>query len=73
MKAIALVYQPRMMRPDVAEDYVGGPEALKRMVAAKLVAPKVKRKGLTLYDRIQLDLACDRIESLFPDSEVSEA
>lgn len=69
MKAIALVMLPRMMRPDVAEDYVGGSEVLKRALAKGLVKARVKRKGLTLYDRHDLDRACDRIETLFAEND----
>ena len=65
MKTIALVILPRMMRPDVAEDYVSA-EVLRRALAAGLIKAKVQKKGLTLYDRHDLDRACDRVESLFP-------
>lgn len=50
---------PRMMRRDLAQDYVGGETMLAEMEAKKLVTPAEQRNRLTLYDRYELDAACD--------------
>lgn len=46
---------PRLLRSEHAEDYVGGSTMLKELG----VKPVEKRKGLTLYDRFDLDAAIE--------------
>jgi hypothetical protein len=49
---------PRMMSPEMAEEYVGGPTIFKDLTK-KRIKPRVQRKGLTRYDRYMLDAALD--------------
>lgn len=51
------------MRPDLAEEYVGGSSMLLKMIEKKLVKPRVQGHKLTLYDKLELDAACDAFES----------
>lgn len=54
---------PRMLPPELAQEYVGGPTMLGLLLEKKLVRAKVRRrKGLTLYDRHELDAACDALK-----------
>lgn len=53
---------PRMMRRDLAEEYVGGGTMLFELEEKKLVSPAVQRNRLTLYDRAELDAACDAVK-----------
>ena len=55
---------PRLMSPDVAKEYVGGDMILRALLAQKLLTPRVQRKGLTRYDKADLDAACDAFRSL---------
>ena len=55
---------PRFLRPDLAAEYVGGEIILKAMVTQKLTRPKIQRKGFTVYDRLDLDAACDAFKRL---------
>ena len=48
-----------MMNPDMAMDYVGGQLIFQDLVTKKLVKPRVKRRGCTRYDRVELDNALD--------------
>ena len=50
---------PRFMDPSLAESYVGGSTIFNAMKRTGLVKPKVQVKGLTRYDRVLLDAACD--------------
>lgn len=54
---------PRFMSPDLAQSYVGGPTVFGAMKRKNLVEPKIQRKGLTLYDRVRLDAACDAFKA----------
>ena len=54
---------PRFMSPALAESYVGGPTVFGAMKRKDLIEPKVQRKGLTLYDRVLLDAACDAFKA----------
>lgn len=54
---------PRLMDADLAESYVGGPTIFAAMKRKKLITPKVQGKGLTRYDRVLLDAACDAFKS----------
>lgn len=47
---------PRLLRAEEAADYVGGETMLKELA----VAPFSRRKGSTLYDRVDLDRAIDQ-------------
>lgn len=60
---------PRLMRPDVAAEYVGGQSILRRMLAVNLLNAFWQRHRLTLFDRKDLDAACDQIEVAFPPKE----
>jgi len=64
---IMFSFAPRMMRPDVAKAYAGGEDVLERLEAKGLLAPKVRKKRITLYDRVELDRALDRIEIAYED------
>ena len=55
---------PRMMRPDVAQEYVGGRAVLEAMLKQKLVKPRVQNARFTVYDKSDLDAACDAFRSL---------
>jgi hypothetical protein len=55
---------PRLMRPDVATEYVGGPAIMAALLKQKLLKPKVSETRLVAYDRVALDLAIDRFKSL---------
>ena len=46
---------PRLLRAEEAADYVGGETMLKELA----VEPFSRRKGSTLYDRVDLDRAID--------------
>jgi hypothetical protein len=51
---------PRFMCPQLAVEYVGGQLIFEELVDTGLVKPRVQRKGLTRYDRCELDNALDR-------------
>lgn len=50
---------PRMLPPDEATEYVGGGRIFTALVEEKLLKPRVRIKGLTRYDRADLDAALD--------------
>jgi hypothetical protein len=52
------------MRPDYAAEYVGDETTLKALIRQGLLTPKIKVKGLTVYDRRDLDAACTAFKSL---------
>ena len=52
------------MRPELAEEYVGGRTMLAKMVEQELVKPRVQGNKLTLYDKLELDAACDAFKSM---------
>jgi hypothetical protein len=51
---------PRLLDPDQAREYVGGKLVFGELKRAKLVSPRVKKRGCTRYDRVELDNALDR-------------
>jgi len=55
---------PRLMRPDVATEYVGGRAVMDALIKQKLLAPKVDNPRFKVYDRLALDAACDALRSL---------
>jgi hypothetical protein len=48
-----------MLSPDQAQEYVGGSAIFDELKAQELIAPRVQKKGLTRYDRRELDAALD--------------
>lgn len=59
MKYHAIIHMlPRLLRAEEACDYVGGPTMLRELG----VEPTTKRKGLTLYDRQDLDRAIEKLK-----------
>lgn len=50
---------PRLMNPDMAEAYVGGEKVMADLIAKKLLKARTQGKGLTRYDRHDLDAALD--------------
>ncbi len=57
---------PRLMRPDVACEYVGGRAVMDALREQKLVTPKIDSARFVAYDRFALDAAIDALESLDP-------
>lgn len=57
---VAVLSWPRLLAPDQAQEYVGGQAIFDDLRKRKLVAPRVQKKGLTRYDRRELDAALDR-------------
>jgi hypothetical protein len=55
---------PRFMRKELAEEYVGGPTVLAAMEKQELIEPRIKGNRLTVYDRVDLDDACNKFKSL---------
>lgn len=55
---------PRLMRPDVAAEYVGGRAVMDALLKQKLITPKIDSARFKVYDRFALDLGCDALESL---------
>jgi hypothetical protein len=55
---------PRFMRPEIAEEYLGGRTMLQKMIEQKLIKPRVQGNKLTLYDKLELDAACDAFKSM---------
>lgn len=49
---------PRLLDAEAAADYVGGP----KMLADLGVKPIVQKKGMTRYDRTELDRAIDKLK-----------
>ena len=49
---------PRLLRAEEAADYVGGETMLRELA----VPPTCKRKGLTVYDRLELDRAIEALK-----------
>lgn len=60
---------PRMLGAAEARDYVGGQTMLRELS----VKPTVQRKGLTLYDRQDLDRAIEKIKLAEARTEESAA
>jgi hypothetical protein len=58
---------PRMMTPEMAEEYVGGQTILAALKEEGLLVPRIQQKRLTRYDRRELDAALDAWEGF--DSE----
>jgi hypothetical protein len=55
---------PRLMRPDVAAEYVGGRAVMDALLKQGLVKPKIDSTRFKVYDRFVLDAGCDALESL---------
>lgn len=55
---------PRLMRPDVASEYVGGRAVMDALLKQKLLEPKIDNARFKVYDRFALDAAIDAFESL---------
>jgi len=53
---------PRFMPTDWAMVYVGGQTIFDDLKAKDLLKARVQRKGLTRYDRVELDDALDKWE-----------
>jgi len=53
----AILAWPRLMSPEQAEEYCGGPKIFKALRDENLIEPRVQLKGLTRYDRLELDAA----------------
>jgi hypothetical protein len=60
MKFSDLTLQPRLLRKDDAETYVGGRRNLEALRKAKWIKPVVQHNCNTTFDRHDLDLAIDR-------------
>jgi hypothetical protein len=50
---------PRMLSPEMAEDYSGGKKLFDDLIAKELLKPRAQGKGFTRYDRCELDNALD--------------
>ena len=62
--ADTLAYPPRAMRADRAAAYLGmSQSAFLRLVEEKLMPAPVKIKGMTTWDRLELDAAYDNFKS----------
>ena len=53
---------PRMMSPELAEEYAGGKKLFDDLIANKLLTPRSQGKGFTRYDRFSIDAALDAWE-----------
>lgn len=54
--------EPRVLRRQLAEDYLGGAAMLERLIAAGEVQPLKAGGKLLLFDRRDLDAAVDRVK-----------
>jgi hypothetical protein len=54
---VTVIAWPRLMTPEIAQEYCGGPKIFDALKEEKLIAPRVQLKGLTRYDRFELDAA----------------
>jgi hypothetical protein len=52
---------PRLMRPDIAAEYVGGQTLFDMLLEAGL-KPLIRRKNLTVYDKLEVDAAVSRMD-----------
>jgi hypothetical protein len=50
---------PRMLDPHESHEYVGGGTIFADLEKKNLIKPRVQGKGLTRYDRVELDNALD--------------
>jgi hypothetical protein len=55
---------PRMMSSEEATAYAGGPTIFADLLKKKLLKPREQRKGLTRYDRLDVDGALDAWKGL---------
>ncbi len=55
---------PRLMRPDVAAEYVGGRAVMDALLDQNLIKPKIDSARFKAYDRFVLDAGVDALESL---------
>lgn len=53
---------PRLLRADDAADYCAGATVLAELCARFGVKPVVRKKGLTAYDRRDLDAAIEQMK-----------
>lgn len=60
---------PRMLDPDMAMEYAGGEKIFKDLIKKKLLVARCQGRGLTRYDRVELDNALDQWKGFGPDSE----
>lgn len=60
MKFSELTLQPRLLRKDAAEVYVGGRRNLEALRLAKWIKPLIQHKANTTFDREDLDLAIEK-------------
>ena len=52
---------PRLMRPDIAAEYVGGETVFEMLLRAGL-KPLIQRNKLTVYDKQEVDAAVTRLD-----------
>lgn len=53
---------PRLLTAAEAQDYVAGPTMLAVLATDHGLEPVTQRKGLTVYDRTEIDLAVERLK-----------
>lgn len=63
MKFSAIMTPARLLRKDDAATYVGGEHLLDLFVKAGWVKPAKQGPRCTVYDRLKLDTACDRLSN----------
>jgi CelD/BcsL family acetyltransferase involved in cellulose biosynthesis len=51
---------PRFMNPEMSAEYSGGELIFQDLLKKELVKPRVKKKGCTRYDRVEIDNALDQ-------------
>jgi len=57
-----LTIQPRLLRKDDAETYVGGRRNLEALRKVGWIKPLIQHKSNTTFDRIKLDQVIDRAD-----------
>lgn len=63
MKFSAIMTPARLLRKPDAAAYVGGEHVLDLFESAGWVTPAKQGHRCTVYDRLKLDTACDRLSS----------
>ena len=53
---------PRLLNAAEAEDYVAGPTMMTILAKEHGLSPVTQRKGLTVYDRTEIDLAVEKLK-----------
>lgn len=66
---VTVIAWPRLMSPDQAEQYAGGEKILKALKDEGLISARVQLKGLTRYDRFELDAALNTWKGFRRDAE----